>query len=457
MAPTRPSKSVDLTAFKSISPNTWVTGDVVSVAKFGAFVNVTLPGGESAVGLLHISKLRSGFVGDMESEMSVGQSVEVCIDKVDLEQGNMWLSGKDPDLSAFEFVPPDTWLTGNVVHVRDIGASVKITLPSGESAVGWLPVSRIRQYFVQDAQSELSVGQNVEVSVDRLDLEQGKMWLKGKDNSFQNFGDMSAFQSILPNTWVNGTVLSVQEFGAFVKVTLPAGDSAVGWLPISKIRKGFVENIESELSVGQNVEVGVDRVDLEEGKMYLTGKDDLFAFASMKKAEGWVMGTVVRTFDFGALVSVTLPGGETAVGWLDVSKIGRHFVGDVEKTKELEVGQNVEVSIAEVDLEKRKMWLTEKSLYSPILVEPADLSAFEGISADQWLTGKVARATEFGAFVTVTAPDGKATATGLVHSTQMKDTLVSVKKTLKREQAVQVRIQALDLMGGTLSLTMKDC
>jgi len=87
---------------------------------------------------------------------------------------------------------------------------------------------------------------------------------------------------------------------------------------------------------------------------------------------------------------------------------------------------------------------------------PADLSLFEGIPSDQWLTGKVARTAPFGAFVTITAPDSDATADGLVHITAIKDGFVeSVDDEVSAGDEVQVRILSVDAFGGKMSLTMK--
>merc|ERR1712190_279689 len=87
---------------------------------------------------------------------------------------------------------------------------------------------------------------------------------------------------------------------------------------------------------------------------------------------------------------------------------------------------------------------------------PADVSAFESIASSEWITGKVARTASFGAFVTVTSPDGASTADGLVHITRIKDGFVeSVEDELEPGQEVQVRVESVDVAGGKLGLTMK--
>jgi len=193
---------------------------------------------------------------------------------------------------------------------------------------------------------------------------------------------------------------------------------------------------------------------------YVRGRNkpaDMAVFQSMSP-NTYVPGTMVEVREFmGAFVDVTLTGGEHVVGLLPISKMRDEGLRIKNATEELYVGQKVDVRVIEVDFTKGDVIFSGcPNSNDPVVVPSADLSAFEGISSDQWLTGKVAKVAQFGTFVRVTAPNGKATVNGLVHSSQIKDSLVgSVKKELEPDQAVQVRIQALDVMGGTMSLTMK--
>merc|ERR1719356_877453 len=88
--------------------------------------------------------------------------------------------------------------------------------------------------------------------------------------------------------------------------------------------------------------------------------------------------------------------------------------------------------------------------------EPVDLTPFEGIDPAAWLKGTVARIASFGAFVDVKAPDSDATASGLVHITQIKDGFVeSVEDELEAGQEVEVRVVSVDTGMGKMSLSMK--
>jgi polyribonucleotide nucleotidyltransferase len=76
-------------------------GRVVSIAKFGAFINI-LPGRD---GLLHISKLAplndGKRIGQVEDVLELGQALEVKVDDID-PQGKVSLSlvGDFPDVVA---------------------------------------------------------------------------------------------------------------------------------------------------------------------------------------------------------------------------------------------------------------------------------------------------------------------------------------------------------------------
>merc|ERR1712137_1507863 len=73
--------------------------------------------------------------------------------------------------------------------------------------------------------------------------------------------------------WLKGQVVKTAAFGAFVSVTLPDGPTANGLVHITQIKDGFVESVEAELSVGQEVDVLIKEVDLNAGKMSLSMVD----------------------------------------------------------------------------------------------------------------------------------------------------------------------------------------
>jgi len=258
-----------------------------------------------------------------------------------------------------------------------------------------------------------------------------------------------------------GTVRSVLDFGAFVDI----GAEGDGLLHISQISQERIDNIYDVLSEGQQVEVWISGK-RDEGKFGLTMMEgyterprrpmaDLTPFADLSSDE-WHKGVVARTAPFGAFVTVTLDDGSSADGLVHVSKIKDGFVDNVDD--EVSIGQEVNVRIESVDVDSNRMSLSMREGYGGGggFREPADLSAFETVAEDTWLSGKVARIAGFGAFVTVSAPEGGASADGLVHITQIRDGFVeSVEDELSEGQEVQVRVTSVDVDSGKMSLSMK--
>jgi transcriptional accessory protein Tex/SPT6 len=73
-----------------LKPDMMLTGKVVRVTKFGAFVDV----GADKEGLVHVSEMAEGFVRNPADVASVGSEVPVRVLGVDLEKGQIRLSMK---------------------------------------------------------------------------------------------------------------------------------------------------------------------------------------------------------------------------------------------------------------------------------------------------------------------------------------------------------------------------
>merc|ERR1719382_2300814 len=183
------------------------------------------------------------------------------------------------DLSAFEGIDPSTWLTGKVARCAAFGAFVSVQAPDSEAtADGLVHITQIKDGFVESVEEELEVGQEVQVRVTSVDVGAGKMGLSMRaEDSFEprEAADLSAFEGIDPSTWLTGKVARCAAFGAFVSVQAPDSEAtADGLVHITQIKDGFVESVEEELEVGQEVQVRVVEVDVGAGKMGLSMKSE---------------------------------------------------------------------------------------------------------------------------------------------------------------------------------------
>jgi small subunit ribosomal protein S1 len=150
---------------------------------------------------------------------------------------------------------------------------------------------------------------------------------------------------------VCGTVLSLQDFGAFVDI-----GGLEGLIPISEIAWSRVKDVRDVLSIGQQVQVVVKSIDREKDRISLSLKDTLtdpWDLVAQQYPEGsFHTGSVSRLAPFGAFV--TLPSGVD--GLLHISKLGggKRINSPREVLKE---GETVEVRIESFDRANRRLSL----------------------------------------------------------------------------------------------------
>ena len=168
-----------------------IKGSVTSIQKFGAFVDI---GGVE--GLLPVSEIawnRTENVGDI---LSVGQTVEVIIKKLDWENGRISFSLKDAlpdpwDLASRTW-PPGSYQTGTVSRLAPFGAFVTL----GEGVDGLIHISRLGgEKRIQHPDEVFKVGQMIEVKVESVDRENKKISLVPADISREADEDAAALKN----------------------------------------------------------------------------------------------------------------------------------------------------------------------------------------------------------------------------------------------------------------------
>merc|ERR1719291_2632 len=180
------------------------------------------------------------------------------------------------DLTHFEALAGKLeWLPGRVVSVTDFGAFVAAMPPdtSAGAAVGLVHKSELKDAYVANVKDEVFVDQEVQVRVLSVDVEAGKLSLSmvppREDIEAAN-NDVSGFVGIDSSQWLDATVLSFAEFGAFVQVAPPSGGAppTKGLLHKSQITDGGVEDDPQEyLEIGQSIRVRVVKVEEERKRL----------------------------------------------------------------------------------------------------------------------------------------------------------------------------------------------
>ena len=158
----------------SITPGSIVTGRVVSVRDFGAFIDI----GGGVQGLLHISEMAWTRVADAAQVVAPGQEIKVKVLRVDDERIALGLKQliDDPWTVAAATYKVGQVLTGKVEKVEKFGVFVALA----PAVSGLVPASETGIARDMDLKKAFPAGADVEVIVLEIDLSARKMRLSCK-------------------------------------------------------------------------------------------------------------------------------------------------------------------------------------------------------------------------------------------------------------------------------------
>lgn len=177
---------------------------------------------------------------------------------------------------------------------------------------------------------------------------------------------VSSLADLKPKMKLKGTVNRLELYGAFVDL----GFEATAILHISQLNKR-VNRVSDLLSVGEEVEVWVSKVDTERNQVTLTMSEPL-AVEWSDLAEGQVYtGKVVRLENFGAFVNI----GAEKEGLVHVSELSHEYVKHPSEI--LKTGDEIEVKVLGYSKKKRRINLSMKALQESPEPELENMSVAE--------------------------------------------------------------------------------
>lgn len=152
---------------ESLKEGMVVKGTVTNLRDFGAFVDI---GGLE--GLLPISEISYSRVEDINDILQVGQELELILKKIDWEQNRFSFSLRDtladPWSKVGTIYKVGSTHSGKVARLANFGAFVTI----GDGIDGLVHISRLGEgKRLKHAQEVLSLGQQLEVTIEKIDLE----------------------------------------------------------------------------------------------------------------------------------------------------------------------------------------------------------------------------------------------------------------------------------------------
>jgi len=169
-------------------------------------------------------------------------------------------------------------------------------------------------------------------------------------------------ENIQPGERVSGTVTSVELAGAFVDI----GAGVPGFLHISRLKPGKVNRVEDVLVPGQTVELWVSRVDPVAQRLELSMIRPVTLKWGQIQPGMQLQGEVIRIEPFGAFVEV----GAERPGLIHVSEISDEYVRD--PRDQLRVGEELAVTVLEVDQKKKQIRLSLKAVQPAEELEPEE-------------------------------------------------------------------------------------
>lgn len=329
-------------------------------------------------------------------------------------------SGSDAELT------PGQKITGSISSI----AGDNIIVDLGVRTAGVLPA---RQF----AKQQPEVGQKVEVVVDAINEEEGTAAVSLPGGSRKPAGNWDA-------------VAVGQVVDALVKKTNKGGLEVMlgglrGFMPASQVDLGFVSDLDQ--FVGQKLTAKILEVNPQRRKLVVSRRALLAEERKEKEGELFeqlekgktVTGKVKSIKDFGAFVDLGGADGLLHIGQISWSRI--NHPSDV-----LEVGQEVEVQILDVDVEKKKISLSMRQLQA----NPWSL-AEQTYPVGSPVTGTVSRVTDFGAFVKL-----EPGVEGLIHISQLDHKRVRAVSDVVREgQEVEAKVMEVDTGRRRISLSLK--
>lgn len=362
------------------------TGTVISKSENGFLVDI----GFKCEGVLPMKEYTNHSLIETEPEPKPGDQIEVEVVSVrDGDDAQLLLSRWRHEFDK-RWAKLDALAAENpVMTVRGVGRVKGGLMVESCGLEGFIPVSHLT-LAGRNVNPSNFVGQNIKVKILDHDKRKHRLVFSRRELLEQAENERKAkfYERVHEGDVLEGEVSSLTDFGVFVNLGEMDGLvhlTEVTWKRSFKLRDMFKK--------GDKVTVKVTGIDKEKDRISLSIKQvsgDPWDTVADKIHKGDVFkGTVTNLTEFGAFVELE-PGIEGLVHVGDISWARIKKPRDV-----LKKGQELDVVVLDVDLEKKRISLGSKQLHDPW--NDADKRYLPG----QDITVKVVRLAEFGAFVEV--------------------------------------------------------
>lgn len=249
-------------SFRKINEGDVIQGTVIDVNEN----EVTLDLKYYTQGIIKAEDMSNDPGFSVLNDVRIGDMIEASVVKMDDGQGNILLSKKEAnEVLAWDvlerYLEEKTELTVKVSEIVRAGAVAWV-----EGIRGFIPASQLDISYVED----LSVfqGKELTVRVITVDREKEKLVLSAKEILREQAKEAHDHKvaMLAPGTVLEGTVESLQPYGAFVDLK----DGLSGLVHISQISQRRIKKPSEVLKVGDQVKVKV--LNTNDGKISLSMK-----------------------------------------------------------------------------------------------------------------------------------------------------------------------------------------
>ena len=242
-----------------------IKGQVVNIMSYGAFVKL-----ETGIeGLVHISEMSwTRRINHPSDVVAIGDSVEAVVLNINKDKEEISLSLKqveqNPWTNIEEKYPPGVTIKGKVRNLTNYGAFIEID----EGIDGLLHISDMSWSKKVAHPSEIiKKGEMIEVKILSVDKDKKRVSLGIKQLSDD------PWKKEIPDKYhvgdiVKGKVTKMTDFGAFIDLS----NGLEGLLHISEVSKEKIKKLESVISIGQELDVKIVKIEPEARKIGLSLK-----------------------------------------------------------------------------------------------------------------------------------------------------------------------------------------
>jgi small subunit ribosomal protein S1 len=386
--------------------------------------------------------LREFAAPGQKPEISVGDEVEVYVDRVENANGEAMLSRDRARREAAWDKLEKQYDAGERVEGVIFGRVKGGFTVDLSGAVAFLPGSQVDIRPVRDVGPLMNMPQPFQIL--KMDRKRGNIVVSRRSILEESRAEQRSglIQSLTEGQVIEGVVKNITDYGAFVD--LGGIDGLLHVTDMSYKRVGHPSEI---LNIGDTVRVQIVRINRETQRISLGMKQletDPWAGASAKyPVQGKFRGRVTNITEYGAFVELE-PGVEGLVHVSEMSWVKKN----VHPGKIVSTSQEVDVVILEVDEDKRRISLGLKQ---------AQQNPWEGFAdrhpVGSVVEGEVKNATEFGLFVGL-----EGDVDGMVHMSDIAWGMSGEQALAlhRKGESVRAVVKEIDVERERISLSIKD-